>query len=99
MAQGKKWFTLVNQSGYNIDYMYVRPVNTENWSDDVLGQDNLTTGNYVDVFWTGKKPPTVFDVHIQYEDGEKADITGLCPPSQYTKLYIYWDQATMARWE
>lgn len=33
----KAWFTLVNDSGYTIDYMYVRPVGDPDSSDDVLG--------------------------------------------------------------
>jgi len=98
-AKEKHWFTLVNQSGYSIDFMYVKPVNSEEWSEDILGQDHLGSGESVDVVWTGKTVPKVFDVHIQYEDGEKADISGLSPPNKFTKLYIYWDQATMARWE
>lgn len=99
VAKGKRWFTLVNQSGYIIDYMYVRPLNAGEWSDDILGQDHLGSGESVDVTWSGAKLPAVFDVHIQYEDGETAELTGLNPPNKFTKLYITWDQTTHARWE
>ncbi|MBT9585741.1 hypothetical protein IV102_20540 [bacterium] len=95
----KRWFTLVNESGYTIDYMYVRPVDSEEWSEDILGQDNLTSGSYVDVTWRGKRVPSVFDVHIKYEDGETAEIKGLSPPANVTKLHIYWDQKTIPQWE
>lgn len=99
LAKGNRWFTLVNQSGYNIDYMYVRPVDSEDWSDDILGQDHLSPGESVSVTWSGKHVPKVFDVHIQYEDGEKADLSGLSYPAGRSQLVIYWDQKTLARWE
>lgn len=95
----KRWFTLVNESGYTIDYMYVRPLDSGEWSEDILGQDNLTSGSQVDVTWTGKRVPRVFDVHIKYEDGETAEIKGLSPPNNVTKLHIYWDKKTIPQWE
>lgn len=95
----KAWFTLVNDSGYTIDYMYVLPRGASEWSDDVLGQDNLLPEQSVDVTWSGKKLPAIFDVHIRYEDGEEATIKGLSPPNQFTKLHIYYGDKTVPRWE
>lgn len=95
----KSWFTLVNDSGYTIEYMYVMPKGAAEWSDDVLGQDNLLPDKSVEVTWSGKKLPAIFDVHIRYEDGEECTIKGLSPPTKFHMLHIYYGDKTVPRWE
>src|SRR5215213_5597937 len=48
-AQGKQDFTLVNQTGVSINELYVSPHTTNEWEEDILGQDTLANGDSVDI--------------------------------------------------
>ncbi|MEI9927258.1 MAG: hypothetical protein WDN44_05510 [Sphingomonas sp.] len=41
MAQGRQNFTLVNNTGYTINEVYVSATSTNDWEEDVLGEDTL----------------------------------------------------------
>lgn len=41
---GKQDFTLENQTGYQIEQVYVSSVNTDDWEEDVLGRRYLSDG-------------------------------------------------------
>jgi phosphoribosyl-AMP cyclohydrolase len=47
-AQGKQDFTLHNKTGYTISEVYVSAANTDDWEEDVLGDDVLNSGQRSD---------------------------------------------------
>lgn len=48
-AQGKQDFTVENNTGYDISHVYVSPTNSEDWGEDILGQDILENNAAVDI--------------------------------------------------
>lgn len=50
---GKQDFILHNETGVEIHELYVSPVTTDDWEDDVLGRDTLPDGESVKITFTG----------------------------------------------
>ena len=53
--QGKQDFTLVNKTGVGTHELYVSAHSTDNWEEDVLGQDTLAPGDSVEVKFSPKE--------------------------------------------
>jgi hypothetical protein len=47
--EAKQDFRLVNKTGYELKALYVAPSKSDDWQDDVLGQDVLGDGQAVNV--------------------------------------------------
>ena len=50
----KQDFRLVNKTGYELKALYVAPSKSDDWQDDVLGQDTLADGQAVNVHFSPK---------------------------------------------
>ena len=48
-AQSSPTITVVNNCGYPIYYIYISTADTENWEEDVLGDDVLQPGRSITV--------------------------------------------------
>lgn len=48
-AAGAQDFTLVNATGVEIDKVYIAPHSSDDWEEDILGQDTLADGQTVDI--------------------------------------------------
>lgn len=69
-------FTLVNQTGYGIDAVFVSPADDNDWGDDVLGEDVLPNKKSWEIEFD---PPyealllafgiDKYDLKCEYEDG------------------------------
>ncbi|KJS39053.1 MAG: hypothetical protein VR70_08855 [Rhodospirillaceae bacterium BRH_c57] len=98
---GEQDFTLVNATGYQIDYVYVASSNSNDWEDDVMGQDALADGEAVDIEFSGGTRGCKFDLKAIYNDKEEAVWTGfdLCSVSKITLHYNSNTGATTAVYE
>ncbi len=88
----KQDFTLVNKTGYEIEKVYVSPSKSNNWEEDVLGDDNLDDGETFDMHFTGYST-CKFDIKVVYADGDTAtwgDVN-LCSIS---KLTLRWNKSS-----
>ena len=63
-AQGKQDFTLVNMTGVEIHELYVSPHNTDDWEEDILGQDTLPSGQTLDITFSPKERAKLWDLKI-----------------------------------
>ena len=62
-------FTLVNETGVEIDKVFISPHDKNDWEEDILGQDTLPTGQKVDIkFHRAEKAP-VWDLRIEDKQG------------------------------
>lgn len=59
-------FTLVNRSGETIFKLFISPVHTTGWGQDVLGDDVLMTG-YEQPFNPGSNRGCRFDIQVSYQ--------------------------------
>jgi len=61
---GKQDFTVVNQTGIEIHELYVTPHDSDDWEDDILGQDTLPSGSEVDIHFSRKEKAASWDLRI-----------------------------------
>src|SRR3977135_94583 len=58
-------FMLVNETGVEIDKVFISPHDKNDWEEDILGQATLPTGQKVDIkFHRAEKAP-VWDLRIE----------------------------------
>lgn len=87
---GKQDFTLTNDTGYDIAEVYVSPVNTDDWEEDVMGRDILEDGNNVTITFSARDKVCKYDLKVVWTDGDEAtwDNFDLCTISEIT---LHWD--------
>lgn len=66
---GDQDFTLINKTGFTISALYVAPTKDRHWGDDILGKDELDSGQSLDITFKGYgKKTCLFDVMLKDED-------------------------------
>ncbi|ARO54412.1 exported protein of unknown function [Methylorubrum extorquens] len=92
LAQGKQDFTLVNRTGYQIDEVYVGPVNQSHWGQDVMGKDAIANGDTADITFNGGSNACKWDIKVVYNDGDESEFRGvnLCDVSKVT---LFWNRS------
>jgi len=68
-AQGKQDFTLHNATGVEIHELYVSPHSSDDWEEDVLGQDTLPSGESVDIHFSRKEKSKLWDLKVVDKEG------------------------------
>lgn len=97
LAQGKQNFTLVNQTGYTIDQVYVSPSKSDSWDEDVMEMDVLPNNTEVDINFSRKEKACMWDLKVVYDDGETAEWDGinLC---EISTIAISYNRKTGETW-
>lgn len=72
-AQGKQDFTLVNKTGVEISEVYVSPHSTDDWEEDVLGQDTLANNDSVDITFSRKEKAKLWDLKVVDSKGNSIE--------------------------
>jgi hypothetical protein len=72
---GQLDFTLYNESGRSITYLYVSPANSNAWGQDVLGQGVLRDGGRTRITFPGQSSssPCWWDIKVVYSDRTSAE--------------------------
>jgi hypothetical protein len=87
-------FTLDNATGYDLKNLYIGPTSSNDWGDDILGQDTLVNGQSVEIHFPGGRGETCqWDLKVTYNDDtshEWRDVN-LCAISSVT---IHYDEGT-----
>ena len=100
-AEGRQNFTLVNNTGYTINEVYVSTTDTDNWEEDVLGQDTLDDNASVEIQFPHHAGGCFWDLKVVYED--KTDAVwknfNLCTISQISISYNADTGKTWAKWK
>jgi hypothetical protein len=89
MAGGRQDFSLINGTGYDIAEVYVSAASSDDWEEDVLGEDVLENGRSVNIHFASSSSACKWDLMVVYTDGEKAEWEGfdLCKVSEIRLLY------------
>ena len=68
-------FTLINETGIEIDQLYVAPHTDEEWSGDtdILGRDTLPSGSRVDIKFNPKEQAARWDMKIVDTNGKSIE--------------------------
>jgi hypothetical protein len=76
-TQGRQDFTVVNQTGVEINKLYVSPHSVNDWQEDVLGQDTLPDGDSVNIRFSRSEKAAKWDLRIEDSDGNGIEWTNL----------------------
>lgn len=63
-AQGKQDFNLHNDTGVEIHEVYVSPHSSDDWEEDILGEDTLADGGSVTIHFARKEKSKLWDLKI-----------------------------------
>lgn len=66
---GKQDFKLINQTGVEIQNLYVSPHDKDDWQEDVLGRDTLPNGDSVEITFSPKERAAMWDLKVTNEAG------------------------------
>jgi hypothetical protein len=93
-AAGPQDFELVNNTGSEIKNVYISPTSSDDWGDDVLGEDTLAAGDSQEIkFPESRGDACHWDLKVTYDNDtshEWKDVN-LCTIS---KLTINFDEGT-----
>ena len=88
-------FTLFNQTGYQIDKVYVSSSGTSSWEEDIMGSGTLGNGESVAISFEKGSRGCSYDLKVVYNDGESAVWNGLDLCS-ISNVHIHWNKASGA---
>jgi hypothetical protein len=66
-------FKLVNRTGVEINAVYLAPHDSDDWGDDVMGQDTLPNGQSVDIQFHPKAKARLWDLRVEDSDGNPVE--------------------------
>ncbi|HEX8501735.1 MAG TPA: hypothetical protein VF659_14215 [Pyrinomonadaceae bacterium] len=62
-------FTLVNDTGVEIDKVFISPHDKDDWEEDVLGKDTLPTGQSVEIKFHRDETAAEWDLRVEDKQG------------------------------
>jgi hypothetical protein len=93
-SAGPQDFELVNNTGNEIRNLYISPTTSDDWGDDVLGEDTLAAGDSQQIkFPASRGDACEWDLKVTYDDDSSKEWkdVNLCTIS---KLTINYDEGT-----
>lgn len=81
------YIEVTNNTGYDIYYLYVSHEDSENWEEDVLGDDVLSNGESVRTT-LNDYPSSIFDIRAEDEDEDTYTIYGINVASEDLTLTL-----------
>jgi hypothetical protein len=101
-GDAKQDFRLVNKTGYELKALYVAPAKSDDWEDDVLGQDVLGDGQAVNVHFSPKTKACIYDLKVTYSDDDSSAVwekIDLCSVEKITIRYNRKSDTTSATFD
>src|ERR1700732_3655188 len=98
----KQDFKLVNKTGYELKALYVSPTKSDDWQQDVLGQDVLADGQSVNVHFSPKARTCKWDLKVVYSDDDSSAVwtnVDLCTIDKITIRYDRKSDVTKATFD
>lgn len=98
----KQDFKLVNKTGYELKALYVSPAKSDDWEDDILGQDTLADGQAVNVHFGPKTHTCKWDLKVTYSDDDSSAVwhnVDLCTVEKITIKYNRKSDETSAAFD
>ena len=95
MAQeAKQDFTLVNKTGYELKALFVSPTKSDDWEDDVLGQDTLDDKQSVNVKFHSAAKSCHWDVKVVYSDDDSSAVWANIDLCTVEKITLHYNRST-----
>ncbi len=90
---GKQDFTLVNATGVEIDKVFISPHSSNDWEEDILGQDTLPDGQSVDIKFHRNEKAAMWDLRIEDKQGNAIEWENL-NLLEISKVTLHYDKST-----
>ena len=87
-------FTLVNKTGYVLDQVYVSPANSNDWEEDVLGQDTMGDGDVVPIHFSRNATGCEWDLKVVYADDDSSAVWSNIDLCSVSKITIRWNKSS-----
>jgi hypothetical protein len=88
----KQDFNMVNKTGYELKALYVSPSKSDDWGDDILGQDGLADGQVVNVHFSPKVHTCKWDLKVTYSDDNSSAVWSDIDLCNVEKITIHYDR-------
>lgn len=87
-AAGEQDFTLNNETGDDIDSLYLSPTEAYDWGEDVLGKEFLGDGHSLEISFSHREHECLWDFMVKDDEGNSVewDSIDLC---QYTTITLH----------
>lgn len=76
LLAGTQDFVLVNHTGVEIYRLYISETTTDEWEEDVLGDNTLPDGERMDITFEGRSA-CMWDVRVEDEEGSAQEWNSL----------------------
>jgi hypothetical protein len=90
--QAKQDFRLINKTGYELKALYVSPSKSDNWGEDILGQDVLVDGQAVNVHFNPTAQTCKWDLKVTYTDDDSNAVWSDIDLCTVDKITIHYDR-------
>lgn len=102
LAQSRQDFTLINRTGYDISEVYVSPSKTDDWEEDILGDDSLEDGERANITFSRAGKTCMWDLKVVYSDDDSSAVwhdINLCQVERVTLRYNRKSDTTSATFD
>jgi hypothetical protein len=100
--QARQDFVLSNRTGYELSEIYVSPTKSDDWQDDVLGQDTLENGQRVHIRFKRATTTCRWDLKVVYKVDDSSAVwrdINLCEVENITIRYNKSTDTTTASFD
>ena len=92
--EAKQDFKLVNQTGFAISEVYVSPSKTDNWEEDVLGDDELENDHSTTIKFNPKTKTCTYDLKVVYSEDDESAVWQNIDLCRVSTITIHYDRST-----
>jgi len=64
---------LANATGVEIDKVFISPHDSNDWEEDILGQDTLPNGQSVDIKFSRNEKAAMWDLRVEDKQGNSIE--------------------------
>lgn len=98
---GEETLTVNNKTGYTISEIYIAPASSNEWEEDIMGDDQLETDTSVDIDFSKSEDTCKWDMRAVYDDKTTAVWRNidLCKISTISLFYNAKTNVTSARYQ
>ena len=94
---GKQDFMLHNQTGVEINSLYVSPHSADDWEEDILGQDTLASGESLKITFDDREKHAHWDLKVTDKEGNSLEWEDL-NLVEISEVTLHWDAKKGKGW-
>ena len=94
---GKQDFILHNQTGVEINSLYVSPHSADDWEEDVLGQDTLASGESLKITFEDRDKHVHWDLKVTDKNNNSLEWYDL-NLVEIEEVTLHWDAKAGKGW-